>query len=120
MIEESKADRPKTSKFSCGKARSKVNEDESGSIAFFTNKVPAKKSGMLEVEVGDKKKKMYFFLKDNLLYSYTGDEEYPSYMIFMLGSFVNTIKCGNYRSFEICHEHRPTIILSATHTEDRN
>ena len=63
---------------------------------------------------------MYFFLKDNLLYSYTGNESYPSYMIFMLGSFVKNVKCGTYRSFEICHEHRPTIRLQAPHTEDRN
>ena len=90
----------------CGKANviHKTEENASGPIAFFTQKVSPKMQGVLLVRKGKEFVEKQFFLKDSLFYSYSGDETYPSVIIFMLGCFVEPITEDGKYGIEIISE----------------
>lgn len=61
-----------------------------------------------------------YFLKDSLFYSYSGNETYPSEMIFMLGCYIEPIQEGSRFGFIITHDYKSPLKLFGKFKEDRD
>lgn len=69
--------------------------------------------GELKTKIKTSYQSSVYFLKKNVLYTYIGDEHFPSFIIILEGRFVEKYNTDGNFGFKITSYHQPPITLFA-------